>query len=94
MNLPLFTTPKGATFNPAFDAERLGAQARRVFNLMNDGKVRTLREIAAATGDGEASVSARLRDARGWDGWTMLSRRRKGQEHRGVWEYQLVRVHA
>jgi predicted transcriptional regulator len=43
-------------------------QARRVIGCMADGAWRTLAEISAATGDPEASVSARLRDMRkaGW----------------------------
>lgn len=53
---------------PAYDHERdgarLGAQFMRIFNLMADGRFRTLREISAATGDPEASVSAQLRHAR------------------------------
>ena len=40
------------------------AQLERVFSLMSDGKPRTLAEISLATGDPQASVSARLRDLR------------------------------
>jgi len=54
----------GDTYSPKRDHDRLNAQLRRVRDLMLDGEWRTLREIAVATGDPEASVSARLRDLR------------------------------
>lgn len=54
----------GQTFSLDRDGARLGDQARRVFEAMRDGEWRTLREISAATGDPEASVSARLRGFR------------------------------
>jgi hypothetical protein len=56
--------PRGATFEPERDGPRLSAQAKRVFDLMQDGCWRGLREISEFTGDPEASVSARLRDLR------------------------------
>jgi hypothetical protein len=43
---------------------RLGAQARRVFALMSDGKARTLEQISQGAGAPAASASARLRDLR------------------------------
>lgn len=46
------------------DAPRLTAQILRVFNLMKDGQKRTLAQIAAATGDPPASISAQLRHLR------------------------------
>lgn len=54
----------GATYDQAKDEARLTGQALRTFELMADGKARTLREIAAAVGCSEASASARLRDFR------------------------------
>lgn len=54
----------GSTFNPARDGERLERQLDRVLECMADGQWRTLKEISAATGAPEASVSARLRDLR------------------------------
>jgi len=56
--------PAGATYSPTHDYARLGAQARRVLTFMADGQWHTLAEIAAATHDPEASISARLRDLR------------------------------
>lgn len=46
------------------DQVRLSGQIERIFNLMRDGKWRSLREIAQATGDPESSVSAQLRHLR------------------------------
>lgn len=54
----------GETYEHARDSSRLGEQMRAVFELMKDGKERTLREIAYATEYPESSVSARLRDLR------------------------------
>jgi hypothetical protein len=54
----------GSTYEHARDARRLAGQHARIFSLMKDGCWRTLQEIAAHTNDGEASISARLRDFR------------------------------
>jgi hypothetical protein len=54
----------GSTYEPKRDGVRLSRQLSRVRGLMLDGKWRTLREIADATGSPEASCSARLRDLR------------------------------
>lgn len=57
--------PKGATINPARDTKRLAAQMKRVHDfVLGKGGWTTLGEISAATGDPEASVSARIRDLR------------------------------
>jgi hypothetical protein len=49
---------------PAVDDPRLQKQHERILTLMRDGRWRTLGEIAAVTGDPEASISAQLRHAR------------------------------
>ena len=54
----------GETYDHDRDVERLTGQWHRVYECMSDGQPRTLRQIATATGDPEASVSARLRDLR------------------------------
>ncbi len=54
----------GQTYDHGRDARRLAGQHARVFALMKDGTYRTLAEIAEATKDPEASISARLRDFR------------------------------
>lgn len=54
----------GDTYEPDQDHARLKGQLWRVFQLMSDGKWRTLAEISDSAGGTEASVSARLRDLR------------------------------
>jgi hypothetical protein len=54
----------GSDYIPDRDDTRLNGQIMRVWETMRDGQWRTLREIAAATGDPEASVSAQLRHLR------------------------------
>ena len=80
----------GITYEQKIDGVRLCAQASRVFRLMRDGQWRTLREIADATGDPEASISARLRDFRKerW-GRFEVERRRRGETPGGTYEYRL-----
>ena len=79
----------GETFDRERDAKRLNAQAQRIWNCMVDGKWRSLAEIAAVTGDREASISARLRDFRkpcyGFSRETMES----VYVSRGLWRYKL-----
>lgn len=77
----------GVTYDHAADCQRLTKQLDRVRNLMSDGLWRSLSEIAAATGDGEASVSARLRDMRKskHGGHTVDRRRFDG----GLWKYRM-----
>ena len=54
----------GSEYNHKRDGGRLSAQYDRVFALMKDGCERSLQQISEATGDPEASISARLRDMR------------------------------
>lgn len=54
----------GSTYDHERDGKRLAAQHGRIFDVMKDGRWRTLSAIALATGDPEASISARLRDLR------------------------------
>ena len=77
----------GVTFQAHLDLNRLNAQARRVFDFMSDYQWHTLSEISEATGDGEASVSARLRDLRKERfGGFLVNRRREN----GLFFYQLA----
>ena len=55
---------KGETFVQERDGERLAAQAQRVHDFVVGRGWVTLAQISAATGDPEASISARLRDLR------------------------------
>ncbi len=76
----------GDTFVAERDGARLNAQSKRVHDLMIDGCWRSLSDISAATGDPEASVSARLRDFRKW-GFTVDRR----YVNRGLFQYRVSR---
>ena len=54
----------GSDYDPARDDDRLRGQQLRIWSLMCDGHWRSLGDIAAATGDPEASISAQLRHLR------------------------------
>ena len=54
----------GKTYEVKEDHARLKGQLWRVFQLMSDGKWRTLSEIAEDAQGSEAACSARLRDLR------------------------------
>ena len=82
----------GATYQAEKDQARLGAQLQRVLNVMQSSPAwLTLRDLANATGDPEASISARLRDLRKIrnGGYEVEHRRRHGA---GLWEYRLKDV--
>jgi hypothetical protein len=88
----------GATYSPVFDYERLAGQNRKVYDLMVDGKWRTLNEIETGIRDldpqariSQASASARLRDLRKerFGGHT-VNRRPRGERSAGLFEYQLI----
>lgn len=55
---------KGAHIDTAKDSKPLTEQMLRVYNVMKDGKARTVKAIAAITEDSETSVSAQLRNMR------------------------------
>lgn len=77
----------GATFDQALDGARLHYQHNRVLAVMKDGAWHTLPELAAATGDPEASISARIRDLRkARFGGYVVDRRRRTV---GLNEYRL-----
>lgn len=81
-------TPRGETFSEQRDGHRLSAQARRVYEVMKDGHWRGLRDIANATGDPEASISARLRDLRRLPQYSV----NRKFIARGLWHYRLVKL--
>jgi hypothetical protein len=82
---------QGSDYKPELDEIRLTGQILRVYDLMKDGRWRSLREIAYKTLDGEASISAQLRNMRKpqFGSHTVL-RRRRGMADRGLFEYQLI----
>ena len=54
----------GDDYNHERDSDRLTGQLLRIFEVVKDGRWRTLKEIALLTGDPEASISAQLRHLR------------------------------
>lgn len=99
MNQPtLFDMPvefSKATFNgsdyvPKFDDTRLRGQIKDIYELMKDGKFRTLREISDLTGHPEASVSAQIRHLKkARHGSHVVNKQPRGEREKGLWEYQL-----
>lgn len=80
----------GPVYEPKFDKARLTGQIKRVYGLMIDGAWRTLDEIARATGDPHASISAQLRHLRKVKfGSFTVDKRPRGDRSHGLWEYQL-----
>jgi len=80
----------GSAYEPKYDRERRTGQILRVFDLMLDGRWRTLGEIARATGDPEASVSAQLRHLhKERFGAHTVVRQARGDRERGLREYSL-----
>ena len=89
MPLPPDRAFDGETYDPLLDHVRLSGQLQRVFELMADGRWRTLADIAEVAGGSEAACSARLRDLRkGKYGSHEILRDRIGG---GLWRYRLVR---
>lgn len=82
---------KGSGYVAALDAKRLTGQILRIRDAMADGKWRTLGEIEVITGDGQASISAQLRNLKKPAfGGHSLEKRRRGEAERGCWEYKLA----
>jgi hypothetical protein len=78
----------GVTFSLPRDGARLAAQHHRVLARLRDGEWWTLGRLAAATGDPEASISARLRDLRKAKFGSHVIEREYVE--RGLWRYRLV----
>jgi hypothetical protein len=78
----------GETYEPGRDHARLHRQLDMVQEFMSDRQWHTLGEIAKATSQPEASVSARIRDLRKpkFGGKTVERRYVSG----GLWEYRLL----
>lgn len=81
----------GSDYNKDLDVDRLTDQYHRIFNLMKDGKWRTLQEIAFLTSDPQASISAQLRHMRKprFGAHIVRKQRVQGREAQGLFEYQL-----
>ncbi len=81
----------GPVYEPKHDQIRLTGQILRVYDLMQDAKWRTLREIEDITGDPQASISAQLRHLRKMRfGNHIVEKRPRGERKNGLWEYILI----
>ena len=81
----------GSTYVQESDQHRLTGQLLRIFELMSDGRWRTLAEIEQATADPQASISAQLRNLRKPRfGNYNIDKRRRGESTSGLFEYQLL----
>lgn len=78
----------GPDYVPERDNVRLTGQILRVWDCMRDQQWRTLRQIEAATGDPQASISAQLRHLRKerFGGHT-LNKEHLGE---GLYRYQII----
>jgi len=78
----------GSDYDHQADSRRLTGQLLRVFSVMRDRTWRSLDEIASATGDPPASVSAQLRHLRKprFGGYTVEKRNRGN----GLFEYRVL----
>ena len=81
----------GPAYDETADDARLRGQILRVFDVMKDGRWRTLSEIERLTGDPQASISAQLRHLRKPRfGAHELEKRSRGERTAGLWEYRLL----
>ena|SRR5581483_2861922 len=88
------TTPhfNGSDYVPERDDKRLNGQLERIKSLMLDEQWRTLQEIAEATGDPPASISAQLRHLRkARFGSYTVNKRHRGAAALGLYEYQVLK---
>ena len=83
-----FPRRDGATYDHERDGRRLACQQNRVLARLRDGEWWTLKRLAQATGDPEASISARVRDLRKPRFGSHVIERRYVE--RGLWQYRLV----
>lgn len=88
---PLTNLFNGSDYVPKYDDARLKGQMKRIYDLMKDGKFRTLQEIEQATGDPQASISGQLRNFRKLQYGSMtVNKQIRGDRERGLYEYQLI----
>lgn len=86
--LPTFN---GSDYVPRYDQERLTGQIRRIFDVMADGRWRTVRQIEDLTGDPGSSISAQLRNLRkARFGGHTVEKQIRGDRERGLYEYRVL----
>ena len=78
----------GETYDRPRDQVRLNAQQQRVFDVMKDGKWRTIIAIGYVTRDPQASISARLRDLRKPKFGGHIVERKYIAD--GLWQYRMI----
>ena len=83
-------------YDSKLDGERLSLQIGRIFGLMSDGQYRTLREISESLEILhrpaiflESSVGAQLRNLRRAPYNYCVTKRRRGEIARGLYEYRV-----
>ena len=80
----------GSDYDREEDHPRLAAQMARIFAVMSDGQWHTKHEIAAKTGDPEASILAQLGHFRKERfGAYAVDKRVVGHRSDGLWEYRM-----
>jgi len=78
----------GSDYNQERDSKRLTKQFHKVFDLMQDGKFRTLPEISNLLSEPPASISAQLRHFRKKSfGSHIVNKKYEGN---GLFSYQLI----
>lgn len=81
----------GPVYDPVFDRKRLTKQLGKIYDLMIDGRWRTLGEIEAVIGAPQGSISAQLRHLRKKRfGSYRVDKQRRGDKSSGLFEYRLL----
>ncbi len=82
----------GPCYVREFDHTRLTGQLARVYNLMKDGRWRTLGEIESLINEPQASISAQMRHLRkSRFGSHTVDKQPRGNRENGLWEYRLTK---
>lgn len=79
----------GSEYNPGRDDARLGNQLCDIFNLMSDGRWRTIQVIARRLNYPENSVQAQLRHLRKAKHGAWIVTKKKNRERSNLFYYQM-----
>jgi len=80
----------GDTYDPDLDKVRLTGQSKRVYNVMKDGRWRTLNNISMLANGPESSIGARIRDLRKPKFGKYQVDRKRDSINKGMFLYRLV----
>jgi hypothetical protein len=81
----------GSDVDSEKDNLRLAGQLKVIYDLVKDGKYRTLREIEDETNYPQSSISAQLRNLRKERyGSFNIEKRSRGDRENGLFEYRIV----